>query len=69
MLFGPDPNQVFFEILSILSIHCFQHACVAILGLFSCPVEKVFVHTSHMMSHHTCFRALDLYLFVGYVSL
>ena len=27
---------------------------------FLCPVIEVFVHTSHMMSHRTWFRALDL---------
>ena len=46
----------------ILSIHCFQLARVVLVCFFLCPVVEVFVHTSHMMSHRTWFRALDLSL-------
>ena len=45
----------------ILSIHCFQIARVV---LVFCPVLEVFVHTSHMMSHRTRCRALDLSLWL-----
>ena len=41
----------------ILSIHCFQLACV-VLVCFFCPVVEVFVHTSHMMSHRTWCRPM-----------
>ena len=45
-----------------LSIHCFQLARVVLVCFFLCPVVEVFVHTSHMMSYRTWFRALDLSL-------
>ena len=47
----------------ILSIHCFQLArVVSVCLFFLCPVVEVFVHTSHMMSHRTWFRALDQFV-------
>ena len=46
----------------IFSIHCFQLArVVSVCLFFLCPVE-VFVHTSHMMSQRTWFRALDQFV-------
>ena len=47
----------------ILSIHRFQLArVVSVCLFFLCPVVEVFVHTSHMMSHRTWFRALDKFV-------
>ena len=46
----------------IFSTHCFQFARMVLVCFPLCPVVEVFVHTSHMMSHRTWFRGLDLSL-------
>ena len=72
---GPDParsivakiekcNQVLWHSFNPLLSACMRGPCL----FFLCPVVEVFVHTSHMMSHRTWFRALDHLSLFGYVS-